>query len=379
MLSAGAHDVRLTVDDLRFPASALVFHAPRSATGEDTVELHFPGNPHLARRVVDACLAAGARSADPGEFTARALFNGKLTLDAAEGVGAAVGATNEAELRAARRLIAGALGERLRPVLDLLTQTLALTEVGIDFTEEDVTFLEPAEAAERVRSAERLLRELLAETPRLERLSRTPTIVFVGRPNVGKSTLVNALLGTDRVVTSDIAGTTRDVIGAELALPAGIVEVRDVAGLDDTDGVIETQMREQALRAVETADVLVMLRAGKDEPTLPREPDLVVDTKHDLRGVGVSALTGHGLPELRQKLSDLAFGTERPGLALTARHHHEITAAADVLADAVAHVDTEELFAADVRVALDHLGAVLGKVTPDDILGEVFGKFCVGK
>ncbi|MEM8875217.1 MAG: GTPase [Planctomycetota bacterium] len=376
----GAHDIQLTVDGLRFAALALVFRIPRSATGEDTVELHIPGNPHLARLILSTCLDAGARMAEPGEFTARAFFNGKLTLDAAEGVGAAVGATNASELRAARQLIAGDLAQRLRPTMDLLTETLALTEVGIDFSEEDVTFLPPEQVRERVRQASADLRELLAEAPRLERLAHTPTIVLAGRPNAGKSTLINALLGAERVVTSNLAGTTRDVIGVELPLPAGIVEVRDVAGLDDAIGDIEQQMRDQALRAIEEADVLVEVRCEADHAVdLPREPDLIVTTGHDRHGVGVSGITGHGLPDLRQQLSDLAFSRERSTVALNQRHRHELAAAIDALDAAVDHVEIEELVAADVRVALDRLGNVLGKVTPDDILGEVFGRFCVGK
>lgn len=378
-VEAGVHDARLHLDGLAIPARCLAFRGPTSATGEDVVELHLPGNPHLARRVLAACLKGGARLAEPGEFTARAFFHGKLSLDAAEGVGVAVGASNAAELSAARQLMAGALADRLRPSMDLLLETLALVEVGIDFSDEDVTFLDEADLRRRWEQVVEDLRRLLADAPRLERLSHTPTIVLAGPPNAGKSTLLNALAGIHRAVISPMAGTTRDVLTVRVALESGDVELCDVAGLDDRRGVIEDQMRAHAEAAVRTADVLVEV---SDHPEgrrglLPREPDLRVVTKHDLHGVGVSAQTGHGLAELRDELDRLAFGTERATLALNIRHRSEVESAVAALESA--DLRTPELLAADLRRALDHLGAVLGKVTPDDVLGQIFGRFCIGK
>ncbi|MGB7160846.1 MAG: GTPase, partial [Tepidisphaeraceae bacterium] len=182
---------------LSLPVWLYAFHSPRSYTGENLVEFHLPGNPLLARMLLDECLHHGARLAEPGEFTARAYFNGRLDLAAAEGVAATIAAQNEAELQAARQLLAGELARRLRPTMDALAETLALVEAGIDFSDEDVSFIAPEELAARIDRADGALSDLVGSTARFERLAHEPQIVLVGRPNAGKSTLLNALAGRE--------------------------------------------------------------------------------------------------------------------------------------------------------------------------------------
>jgi tRNA modification GTPase len=431
---AGARRVRLLVRGLRFPAWAYVFRAPRSYTGEDVVELHIPGNPLLARMTIEDLLSAGARQAEPGEFTARAYFNGRLDLTAAEGVAALVSASNENELRAARQLLAGELARRLTPIMDRLAETLALLEVEIDFSDEEVTFLQRAEVETRLTALAAELQTLIAQSARFERLSHEPRIVLVGRPNAGKSTLLNALAGRQRAVVSPVAGTTRDVLSAEVNLPGGRVTVLDVAGIEEMDAPadeIERSMRERALRAVEEADVVVLVRDDeKDDLVLPRQPDLIVHTKADLRsspplppgevarphgraGEGapegsqaqlaaerpltptlsrrergqegvciVSAWTGEGMQALRTRLSTLAFGPASDGstLALNARHVQAIETATAALTRARGVLDHgPEVIALELRDALDALGSILGVVTPDELLGRIFSRFCIGK
>ncbi|HEV2296625.1 MAG TPA: tRNA modification GTPase [Tepidisphaeraceae bacterium] len=394
----------ISVAGLSLPVCIYAFHAPRSYTGEDLLEFHLPGNPLLARMVLVECLRRGARLAEPGEFTARAYFNGRLDLAAAEGVAATVAAQNEAELQAARQLLAGELARRLRPVMHRLTHTLALVETGIDFSDEDVTFIATGDLESRIRNVDAELAELLGNTARFERLAHEPQIVLIGRPNAGKSTLLNALAGRDRAVVSPVAGTTRDVISADVRLARGIVKLLDVAGLEnyardevqsDPEAHIARQMRERALQTVETADLIVHVRDPHDPielPDLPRPPDLIVRTKLDLADsagvsssiddVSVSAHTGANLDVLRERLDVLAFGAEaqRPSLALNARHLAAIADARHALGRARANATSgAEIIALDLREALDALGAILGQVSPDDVLGQVFATFCIGK
>jgi len=393
--SPGAARVRLHFADLVVPAWLYVFRAPRSYTGDDLVEFHLPGNPVLCRMLLDHLRSAGARDAEAGEFTARAFFNGRLDLTEAEGVAATIAAQTEDELAAARQLMAGELARRLRPVTDAVAEMLALVEVGIDFSDEDVTFLSPEQVRSRIAEADSALEQLLSDSTRFERLRHEPTAVLVGRPNAGKSTLLNALAGRPRAVTSPVAGTTRDVLSAEVALERGMLRLLDVAGLDagreESSDSIERQMRARALRAVEEADLVILVQDLTDPapaPAVDRRSDVVVRTKSDLApaiehaGVSVSAHTGDGLPALRDRLDRLAFGerSARTSLALNARHVAAVHEAREALARAASATDgSPEVLALELREALDALGRVVGAVTPDDLLGRIFSTFCIGK
>jgi tRNA modification GTPase len=378
------------------------FAAGRSYSGDETVEYHVPGGPVVGRKVLDRLLWMGARMAEAGEFTARAFLNGKLDLTRAEGVALTIAAEGRAQLDAARSLLAGELSRRLKPMMDEVADVLSLVEAGIDFSDEDISFIPHDEVRARI---ERVLSELvglLSESARLEQIGRVPRVVLVGRPNAGKSTLLNALVGERRAVVSEMPGTTRDVIASRVKLDRGMVEVCDVAGLDDsaapdTSSEVSEAMQRQARRAIAEAELVVGVRAFDDVrglPAIDRGYDLEVLTQIDRRGVAeivgeieVSAKSGQGMDLLRGRLDGLAFGplvsARRAGaVALSVRHVEALVRARIALEqarDQAKHGGPIELQAADLRVALDCLGEVLGAVSPDDVLGRVFSRFCIGK
>jgi tRNA modification GTPase len=435
---ASAQAAILRFRDLQCPGWIYTFRCPHSYTGEDTIEFHIPGSPVLAKLLLDDLYRRGARPAEPGEFTARAFFNGKLGLTEAEGVAATISAGNQAELNAARQLLAGEVSRQLRPITDSLAQTLALIEVAIDFSEEDVTFLASEEVSARITEADTALEALIAQSGRFEQLTHEPRIVFAGRPNAGKSSLINALTGKQRSIVSNIAGTTRDVLSAPLDLPRGRVLLADVAGIDgagDADAhallkstsdadrpgssgylsprlgenlstpvspmqAIDARMQEQAIHAIESADHLVLVVDGTDARPLlelSRMPSLHAVTKIDLPNraadvhpqlsdvatIRLSSKTGIGLERLREALDSLAFGPERTGatLALNRRHLSAIASAREALGRAAQRVNENapELVAMDLRDVLDALGSIVGEVSRDDVLGRIFSAFCIGK
>ncbi len=278
-----------------------------------------------------------------------------------------------------------------------LAQKMALVEVGIDFSEEDVRFLQSEELHRRVGGAQKELRLLVEQSASFEKLAHEPTIVLAGRPNAGKSTLANALAGHRRAIVSPTAGTTRDVLSVEIELPGGMARLLDLAGLEEGDlkdgESIDGQMQRRARQAIEEADIVVLVHAMQDERPvagLERAADLMVLSKADLGevyssgidGLPVSAVTGFNLDTLRATLGRLAFGSDGAGasLALTARHLAAIGEAREALENAAEQVDSSpELLAADLRHALDSLGQILGVVTTEDLLGRIFSTFCIGK
>jgi tRNA modification GTPase len=404
-----AFRIQLSFSQLSVSAWIYVFLAPHSYTGEDLMEFHLPGSPVLVKLLLEDLLRLGARPADPGEFTARAYFNGRMDLTAAEGVAATIAAGSEQELSAARQLMSGELARRLSPLMSLVADTLALLEVGIDFSEEDVTFLSSNDIRERITQIDESLAKLLTESSRFERIAQEPQVVLVGRPNAGKSTLLNALAGRERAVVSPVSGTTRDVLSAEVILRRGIIHLIDVAGIEEcvddnsvgrahpTETDIDQKMRQHALRALESADVVLLLEDSTDPRPriqLPREPALVVKSKIDLTPWGqtltkvsdetqISAVTGLGLDTLKHRLDALCFGALSTGtsLALNIRHVQAIGEARAALRRVIDQLPSGriEVLALELREALDALGSILGRVTPDDLLGRIFSGFCIGK
>jgi tRNA modification GTPase len=410
---------RVCLDERRsVPAECYVFRAPHSYTRQDCVELHTVGSPPLLAMLTELAVAAGARLAQPGEFTARAFLAGAMDMTQAEAVAALIAARSDAELRAAQRLKQGALSQATADLADRLADLTALVEADIDFATEPIEFIGPAELGQRLDELMSQLRHLLETAESTERLACLPTVMLLGLPNVGKSSLMNALTGMDRAICSAVAGTTRDVLSAPLALGRGEVVLLDAAGhADDTEGIAGLA-RQRARAAASTADLICLVVDCSREPSaevweplagLERPCVVVGANKIDLvdrvtlerrvaelarAGVGavcpVSATEGTGLAALGQQLERSLAGARAGGhdpvIALTARQRDSLETcgralrrAAELARDAVETIDCADLLALELREALDALGEVTGAVTTDDLLGRVFASFCIGK
>lgn len=429
-MAQGQGDSQKDISLAGLPCLALYFRAPASFTGQSMLEIQLPGHPALLDRALAWMLRQARqmdlpmRLAEPGEFTRRAFLAGKLDLTQAEGIAATIGAISDAQLQAAALLRQGMLGRWAELQVERLGGLLALVEAGIDFVDqEDVHPIGEAELATGLAEVEREVVRMLEGGPAWANLEAQPWVVLVGRPNAGKSTLFNALLGRERAVISPMAGTTRDALCEPLKVPAergGEVELLlvDVAGIDDPRERMDGWMQEAARQAIQRADLLLLLEPadgpheGRDEIHAmasllrPGARSLRVMTKADLKpsvasgssasdiegdqALAVSAKLGWGVEELRAKIGAMVG---RAGLTLAGqmiflqpRHVQELAEARAWLAEARAGAQgggralpEMELAADRMRAALDHLGAVGGRLSADDVLGKVFSTFCIGK
>jgi tRNA modification GTPase len=374
-----------------------VFPGPRSYTGEDLVELSCHGGLQVPARVLAALQAAGARPAAPGEFTRRAVLNGKLDLVQAEAVGDLIDATAPAQARVALRQLEGGLSRRFAALRESLIQVQALLSYDIDFPEEDDGPVSAEEIARQIDAVVVQIRNLVATAPSAERLREGALLVFAGRPNAGKSSLFNALLGSARTLVTEIPGTTRDAVEAHTDFLGWPVRLADTAGLWDAPQEIDRLGVEVSRRYVAVADlVLLCVESGRDlgpdeKAIIAERPTQLVRTKVDLadarEGVAVSVVTGQGIGELRRAAAERVFA-DRLGLAdlepaLTrARHREALSRAQDELAQAIPQLGRRGdsvLAAQHVREATAALDELLGVVDIEEVLDRVFGSFCVGK
>jgi len=371
-------------------ALVLCFAEGASFTGEAVVELHCHGGP----AVVGAVLRAlgdqpGLRLAEPGEFTRRALENGVLDLAQVEGLADLIDAETEAQRRQAVRVLSGSVGQKVEGWRRDLIRAGALLEATIDFADEDV----PVDVSPEVLG---LIDGLMADLGReaagvasAERIRDGFEVAIVGAPNAGKSTLLNQLAGREAAITSEIAGTTRDVIEVRMEIAGLPVTFLDTAGLRDTEDRLEQAGIDRALARAQAADLRLFLLDGSAVPGLvPSGDDLVVmgksDTKSGWSGLAVSGKTGHGVPELMAKVG--AILQDRVGSAgalVRERHRIAVTSAIRSLAESRAEVvrgdSRVELAAEHLRQAVRALDALVGRVDVDDLLGEIFASFCIGK
>jgi tRNA modification GTPase len=383
---------------------ALYFPAPASYTGEDVLELHGHGGPVVMRMLLRRCLELGARLAAPGEFTRRAFLNDKLDLAQAEAVADIIDAATETAARCALRSLRGEFSELIRGFVGELVELRALVEATLDFPEEDIDAADRLQAGARLGRLREQLRRTLDQARRGSLLRAGVQVVLAGQPNVGKSSLLNRLAGEDVAIVTEIPGTTRDAVRQSVQVEGVPMNIIDTAGLRDTSDTVERLGIARTWDAIEKADVLLLVvdaRSGvtrEDRAIVDRLPRslarIVVFNKIDLSGeppaaeerdgerrIRLSAKTGEGMGQLRAAVLSLAGWQSSGEDVFMARERHvsALERAAAALERASAAAARIELFAEELRLAQRELDAITGEITADDLLGEIFSRFCIGK
>ena len=379
---------------------ALYFPAPASFTGESVLELHGHGGPFVVSLVVDAAISLGARQALPGEFSRRAFLNDKLDLVQAEAIADLIGSGTAQAARAALRSLSGTFSKAVDALAEQLIRLRMHVEAAIDFPEEEIDFLSDERLLERVDECERAFDALMSSARQGRVLRDGYQVVIVGKPNAGKSSLLNLLSGQDAAIVTEVAGTTRDILREQIDIDGLAVELVDTAGLRNDPDRIEKEGIRRARKALENADAVLWIQDASDhgheeiDEDLPEEvPVTIVRNKIDLveepagadaGTVSLSAKTGEGLEHLRRRIRELA-GYENQGEgAFTARRRHLIALRAarqhfKAGRDALQRSRAGELFAEELRLSQHALGEITGAVSSDDLLGRIFSEFCIGK
>lgn len=385
----------------------VLFKSPNSYTGEDTVEISCHGGVLVTQAVLETLLKAGARPANAGEFTYRAFLNGKLELSQAEAVADLIHAKSKKALEAANQQLSGQLGRLIRKFRQQIIDATAMIELELDFIEEDVEFANREQLIQLLTEVLQSIEELL-ETYEAGRLIKDGVkTVFVGAPNAGKSTLLNTLLGHERAIVTEIAGTTRDTIDADWTHDGILFKLIDTAGLRETTDVVEAEGVRRSRKAVETADLVVYLKDLSQPFTkiereefeqlkkLTQSPFLIIGTKSDLPenpsttisfDLKISAKNGVHIQTLKALIKEKALENKHydaSSLVITSSRHK------DALEKTKTHVEqalslvrkgqSGDLLAIDLRTALHHLGTITGEITNEDILDSIFSRFCIGK
>ena len=394
---------------------AVRFPAPHSYTGEDSAEFHCHGSPVVLREVLAALFAAGVRQAGPGEFTRRAFLNGRLDLTQAEAVADLIDAETAAAARNAAAQLDGGLRRRLEPVQNALLDIASRFYAVVDYPDEDIEDVNPAQIAEALREAETRLTVLLDTCRRGQVLKRGVRTAIVGLPNAGKSSLLNALAGYERAIVTDVPGTTRDTVEESVVCGGVLLRLTDTAGIRETDDVVEQKGVERSRRAMENADLILLVEDGVNEDAFLEEDDLLeavsqtgtpwiyIKSKRDLSGwlkislssldgriapaasVSLSAATGEGMDELEQAIVNL-FPAGDPGEAgslLTSQRQEEAAGRAlEAVRRALEALEsgfTPDAVLTDAEEALDAIGELTGRTAKDEIVSRIFSRFCVGK
>lgn len=387
-----------------------VFRAPNSYTGEDGVEISCHSSKYIVSETIGLLCEKGCRMAGPGEFTQRAYLNGKMDLAQAEAVADVIAADSKAALRVAQSQLRGEYSAAFKELRDALVRLSALVELELDFSEEEVEFASREMIIGLAESAIAKMSRLRDSYRVGNALKNGVPVAIVGAPNVGKSTLLNALLGEDRAITSDIPGTTRDTVEESIVIEGVRYRFIDTAGIRETEQVIERLGIERSMAKIRDASIVICLldatKKDESEKMLSKVESLidaenqkiiVVANKSDLlpdsgkmneeRVISISALRKEGLRELEKAIVKCGFAdTDERVIVTSARHYNALSSAVESLRAVVRAVRdgiSEELLAEDLRAAIRDINSIFAStfdaITPDEVLGEVFGKFCIGK
>ncbi len=384
----------------------IYYKAPHSYTGEDMVELNLHGNPRILKRALELFLSAGARLAEPGEFTKRAFLNGKLDLTQAEAVAELISAKTDLARKVALRQLRGELSSYIRPLRESLLELLAYMEADIEFAEEDIPTLTKEQVLQMVDRVIKGIEELLKTAKTGKALREGLRLAIVGKPNVGKSSLFNALLKEERAIVTEIEGTTRDYLEGMLQIKGVPIVLVDTAGIRKTEDPVEKIGVERSKKKIEEADCILFVIDGSRELSeedlriyeeIKEREKIVVVNKIDLglkadleifegeNIIKVSALTGEGLETLSEEILKKAGVnlTDSINIYVSARHENLLRRSKEVLENfrrSFAEQEmSPEIAMLDLREASDLLGEILGEVTTEDVLGKIFSTFCIGK
>lgn len=401
----------------------VTMRGPRSYTGEDVVEVHAHGGPVIVNAICEALAQAGARLAEPGEFTKRAFLNGRLDLTQAEGVLDTIRANSLKSLKMAQEHLQGRLSRIIQEQRDRLLLLVAHLEAGMDFVEDDIQFIEQNKLKNEIHEVLGEIIKLVDSAEEGRMIREGIRTVIVGRPNVGKSSLLNAILGTNRAIVSHIPGTTRDVLEEAITVEGVVIRLFDTAGLRETVDELENEGMSRATQAIDDADILILAfdrsSALNEKDVLfiekyTQKPCLMALNKSDLppkylleefqdivertrknseesfkgqkKYVEVSALTGQGIDSLKRGIKSLAVRREYEAsdsvLVSRLRHKTLLHTAGTALGNALKAIDdtlSAECVALELRIALNSLGEIVGVITNEDILDQIFRDFCIGK